>query len=75
MATQAVNTKIDMAVEAIEALAIAAARPFTEGTTEARYEDVLAARANASAAFRELLQPTLRVIEGEKGRIKLRDHP
>ena len=64
MASPAVNSKIDLVVEAIESLAIAASRPVTNGKAHEKYQEVLEARDNAATALREFLQPTLRVVEG-----------
>lgn len=61
MATPQINTKVELVVEAIEDLAIAAATASRLTGREA-HQCVLDARENAASALREFLQPVLRVV-------------
>lgn len=64
MSTPQANTKIERAVEAIESLTLATVTAqLASGKTEKvhAFENVKAARAECAAAFREFLQPILRV--------------
>lgn len=54
MAHPAINTKIEIVVEAIEDLALAAGAH--------NHEEVVEARKRCGNALREFLQPTLRVV-------------
>lgn len=63
MTHPAVNTKVELVVEAIEDLAIAAA---TGSVRPGGYQNVLGARERASEALREFLQPVLRAVTPEE---------
>lgn len=61
------NTKIELATEAVEALILATVVATTannDNERKANHENVVAARSTLRTAFKELLTPTLRVIDG-----------
>jgi hypothetical protein len=67
MSNPVVNTKIERAVEAIESLTVAVAANVARGKGEphgSRFQDVKEARDELATSFRDLLQPTLRVVGG-----------
>jgi len=61
MAHAAINTKIEQVVEAVESLALAAAKRGGSGSTGS-FQDVIDAREELRHALAELLQPVLRVV-------------
>ena len=73
MSNPAVETKIELVTEAIEALVLAtvianAAHPSPQ--RKLFYETVVSARGEVASALRELLQPTLRVMTNDKMPVK-----
>ena len=69
MSNPAVETKIELVTEAIEALVLAtvianAAHPGPQ--RKLFYENVVSARGEVASALRDLLQPVLRVVCTEK---------
>lgn len=67
MSNPVINTKVERMIEAVENLAIQAARATMTNTPSA-VADVNDARSEAATAFREFLQPTLRVVGGTAAR-------
>lgn len=62
-----VETKVELVTEAIEALVLANVAHATQTSMNARkanYQNVVDARAVLARAFKELMTPTLRVLNG-----------